>query len=128
MTAGFLFKYGHVVLDVEVLVLAEEKEQEVMSARDEQHTNLIAEYIGRKDAATIVIAKNRPVEIMKNDELKAVIHYKKRKGDKAVPMTKSELRTRYNATIDRNEQTMATYLLDAGYSAAAATAAAAEGE
>jgi hypothetical protein len=32
MTAGFLFKYGHVVLDEEVLVLTEEKEQEVVSA------------------------------------------------------------------------------------------------
>ena len=99
-----------------------------MSARDERRTNLIAEYIGRKDAAKIVLTKNRPAEMMKNDELKAVIHYKKRKGDKAVPMTKSEMRTRYNKMIDRNEQTMATYLLDAGYSAAAATAAAAEGE
>jgi hypothetical protein len=67
--------------------------------------------------------------MMKNDELKAVIHHKKRKRDKAVPTTKSELHTQYNETIHQNEQTMATYLLDAGYSAAAAaTAAAAERE
>mmetsp|Transcript_25346 Transcript_25346/g.42114 ORF Transcript_25346/g.42114 Transcript_25346/m.42114 type:complete len:152 (+) Transcript_25346:481-936(+) len=60
MTAGFLFKYGHVVLDSEVLDLVEAKEQRVVSSRAVKRATLITEYGARKEAALAVMALQKP--------------------------------------------------------------------
>ena len=122
MSAGSIYKCCHPLLDAEVLQLAEEKEQQMLNARDARRATLISEFETRKAAAIAVMQKNLPFEQMKNGELKAVVQYKKRKGDKAVPTTKQELRNRYRETVDRSDQILDTYLLELGHSAAAAAA------
>ena len=50
---------------------------------------------------------------MKNDELKAVVRFKKIKGDDAMPTTKTELINQYNATVARPNLSLGAYLIDA---------------
>ena len=52
---------------------------------------------------------------MKNDELKAVVRFKKSKGDNAMPTTNKELINRYNATVARPDLSLGAYLIDAGH-------------
>ena len=48
-------------------------------------------------------------------DLKAIIHFKKRKGDPAVPSKVPQLKARYEETKDRPDLTLKTYLADRGY-------------
>ena len=52
---------------------------------------------------------------MKNDELKAVVRFKKRKGDDAMPKMKTDLINRYNATVARSDLLLGAYLIDVGH-------------
>ena len=52
---------------------------------------------------------------MKNDELKAVVRFKKRKGDNLMLTTKTELINQYNATVARTDLLLGAYLIDAGH-------------
>ena len=49
----------------------------------------------------------------KNEKLKAVFRFKKRKGDNAIPTTTTELINRYNATVARPDLSLGAYLIDA---------------
>ena len=48
-------------------------------------------------------------------ELKAIVHFKKRKGDSAVPTGIVKLRERYNATKDRHDVNLKQFLSGRGY-------------
>ena len=52
---------------------------------------------------------------MNNDELKAVVRFKKRKGDDAMPTTKTDLINRYNATVARLDLSLGAYIIDTGH-------------
>ena len=52
---------------------------------------------------------------MKNDEFKAVVRFKKRKGDNAMPTTKTDLINQYNATVARPDLSLGAYIIDAGH-------------
>ena len=47
--------------------------------------------------------------------MKAVIRFKKRKGDDAMLTTRTELINRYNATVARPDLSLGAYLIDAGH-------------
>ena len=55
------------------------------------------------------------VKEIRNDKLKAVVRFKKRKGGDAMPTTKIELINQYNATVARPDLSLGTYLIDAGH-------------
>jgi hypothetical protein len=48
-------------------------------------------------------------------QLKAIVHFKKRKGDAAVPTLKGTLKQRYDETNDRPDLTLIQFLADRGY-------------
>jgi hypothetical protein len=48
-------------------------------------------------------------------DFKAIIRYKKRKGDAAVPSNVPQPKARYGETKDRPDLTMKTYLADKGF-------------
>ena len=52
---------------------------------------------------------------MKNEELKAVVRFKKRKGEDTMPTTKTEPINRYNATVAQPDLLLVAYLIDAGH-------------
>ena len=116
MTAGKIFRSGKTGLDKEVLVLQEEKEEALIRNRNSAIDKATAEFAKRMAAATAVIVLNKPVKTLKILELKAVVHFKKRKGDKAIPSTKPELLIRYKYMIHHSNQTIADYLVDSGHS------------
>ena len=51
---------------------------------------------------------------MVNSELKAVVKWKKRKGDDAIPSTKALLMQRCSETIEHMDPTLAQYLKENG--------------
>jgi hypothetical protein len=108
-TAGSLFKSNRVAIDDEVLEYMEEKEQEAVRkqhASISRHTN---DYLTSKDRAELVFA-----EVMFIAELKAVVKWKKRKGDNAIPSTKALLLQRYVETSQRPDLTLAQFLDETG--------------
>jgi hypothetical protein len=113
-TAGSLFKANRVAIDDEVLEYMEEKEVEAVRkqhASISKHTN---EYLTNKDRAELVFASKKKPEVMFIAELKAVVKWKKRKGDKAIPSTKALLLQRYNETIERTDLTLTQFLEETG--------------
>ena len=113
-TAGSLFKANRVAIDSEVLEYMEEKEMEAVRKQDatiNKHTN---EFLTNKDRAELVFAKKKKPEVMFIAELKAVVKWKKRKGDNAIPSTKPLLLQRYVQTIERMDLTLAQFLEEQG--------------
>jgi hypothetical protein len=111
-TAGSLFKANRVAIDSELLEYMEEKEAEVVRIKQasiNKHTN---EFLTNKSRAEEVLAGNKQPEVMINPELKALMKWKKRKGDDAIPSTKSLLLQRYLETMSRSDQTLAQFLED----------------
>ncbi len=115
LTWGALFNVRHIALDGEVLALREAKEQEKTEGQDQVVKNAIDEFKKRKGEYGRVKSSPKPVENFVVAGFKAIIHYKKRKGDPAVPSNVPQLRARYEETKDRADLTLETYLADRGY-------------
>jgi hypothetical protein len=115
-TAGSLFKANRVAIDSELLEYMEEKEEEAVRKQHATISKHTDEFLTTKDRAEEVLAnttKKKP-EVMLISELKAVVKWKKRKGDNAIPSTKTLLLQRYLETIDRRDLTLAQFLDDNG--------------
>ena len=113
-SAGSLFKANRVAIDAEVLEYMEEKEKEVVRMRGvsiSKHTN---EFLTNKKRAEQVLASNKKPDVMINSELKAIVKWKKRKGDDAIPSTKPLLIQRYSETMERPDQTLEQFLEENG--------------
>ena len=113
-SAGSLFKANRVAIDSEVLQYMEEKEYETVRIKQvsiSKHTN---EFLANQKRAEQVLASNKKPEVMINSELKAVVKWKKRKGDDAIPSTKPLLMQRYSETMERSDQTLAQFLEENG--------------
>jgi hypothetical protein len=113
-SAGSLFKANRVAIDSELLDHMEEKEKEAVRIKDasmSKHTN---EFLTNKKRAEEILASSKKPEVMVNSELKAVVKWKKRKGDDAIPSTKPLLLQRYSETMERMDQTLAQYLEENG--------------
>ena len=114
MTAGIIFKCGQVVLDEKVLELVEKKRKKVVSERDASKKKAIIEYNQRKEESMDVLTLNRQCEALTVSELKAIVHWKKCKADKAVPSGKTSLQERYRNTISRADISLDVFLTDSG--------------
>jgi hypothetical protein len=113
-SAGSLFKANRVAIDSEVLEFMEEKEKETVRVKNvaiSRHTN---EFVANKKRAEEVLASSKKPEVMINSELKAVVKWKKRKGDDAIPSTKPLLLQRYSETMERLDLTLAQFLEENG--------------
>jgi hypothetical protein len=115
LTGGNLFKTRHVVLDEEVLALREGKDREKAYNESKVIRNAIEEYKKRKEYYEAV--KNSPKQETDYTvaDYKAIIHFKKRKGDVAVPSKAIELKIRYDVVKDRPDMHLREFLLDRGY-------------
>jgi hypothetical protein len=78
-------------------------------------TNVIVEFNQRKRDYDNVFNSPTTSENYNISELKAIVHFKKRKGDAAVPSLKAQLKQRYDETKDRPELTLKQFLSDRGY-------------
>jgi hypothetical protein len=115
MTGGTLFKVRHIVLDEEVLAMREEKEEEKTNERRQVVTNVITEFNERKHDYDKVFNSPKSPENYNIADLKAIVHFKKRKGDAAVPSLKPLLKQRYDETHERLDLTLVQFLADRGY-------------
>jgi hypothetical protein len=102
-------------LDGEVLALREAKEQEWTSEQDQVVKNGINEFKKHKGEYEKVKNSLKLVENYVAANSKAIIHYKKRKGNAAVPSNVPQLKARYGETKDRPDLTMKTHLADRGF-------------
>ncbi len=72
------------------------------------------EFLTNMKRAAEVLATSKKPEAMVNSDLKALVKWKKRKGDEAIPSTKPLLLVRYAETIDRSDLTLAQFLEENG--------------
>ena len=94
------------------------KEKAAVFARERSRAKCIEEYKTHKKAALAILLSSRTEEEVKktkNDELKAAVRFKKRKGDNVVPTTNTELINRYNATVAQPDLSLGSYLIDVGH-------------
>jgi hypothetical protein len=113
-TAGSLFKSNRVTIDSEVLEYMEEKELELVRKQHASISKHTGEYLTNKDKAELVFATKKQPKVLSNAKLKAVVKWKKRKGDAAIPSTKSLLLQRYLVTIQRIDLTLEQFLEESG--------------
>jgi hypothetical protein len=115
LTGGALFKVPHIALDGEVLALKEAKEQEPTDEQDQVVKNAADEFKKHKGEYEKVEKSSKLVDNCVAADFKAIIHYKKRKGNAAVPSNVPQLKAQYGETKDPPDLTMKTYLADRGY-------------
>ena len=75
----------------------------------------IIEYNRRKEEAIAVLTLNKQCEALTVSELKAIVHWEKRKADKAVPSSKTSIQERYTNTIFRADRPLDVFLKDSMY-------------
>jgi len=73
ITAGTLFKCGKVVLEDELLILQEEKEEAAQRSREEIREKQVQEYESRQKSALSVLQSTKTKEQLTSAELKAVV-------------------------------------------------------
>ena len=114
MTDGLLFKASQLGLDSDMLNSQERKERIVHDTRELLRLKAVKEYTMRKDTAFNFFALKKPIAALGVKELKALVQYKKRKCDGAVPTSKKDLVGRYEEICYRADQTLETYLSSIG--------------
>jgi hypothetical protein len=92
----------------------EEKELELVRKQHASISKYTTEYLTNKDRAEIVFGTKKQPEVLSNAELKAVVKWKKRKGDVRIPSTKTLLLQRYLETIQRIDLTLEQFLEESG--------------
>jgi hypothetical protein len=102
-------------LDKEVLALREAKEQEKTDEQDQNIKNAVDEYKNCKGEYKKFLNSLKTADNYAGSDSKAIIHYKKRKGDPAVPLNIPQLRAQYEETKGRTNLTLGMYLADRGY-------------
>ena len=113
-TAGSLFKANRVAIDSEVLEYMEEKELEAVRKQNATISKLTNDFLTTKDRVELVFGGKKQPGVMLIAELKAVVKWKKRKGDNAIPSTKTLLLVRYMETVGRIDLTLAQFLEENG--------------
>ena len=82
---------------------------------DASKKKAMIEYNLRKEEAMAIITLNKQCKSLTVSELKAIIHWEKRKADKSVPSGKPALQERYTNTIIRADIPLDIFLTDSGY-------------
>ena len=75
----------------------------------------VKKYTMRKDTAIKILALKKLIAAIGMKELKALVKYKKRKCDGAVPTSKKDLVGRYKDIYYHADQTLETYLSSIGH-------------
>ena len=114
LTGGVMFKCNHIVLDEDILKYRESKEKEKVDQKEGIIVKAIEEYKSRKLAYDNVMNGNVTKQRYKAEHYKAIIHFKKKKADKAVPQLISQLKQRYRDIKDRTIFTLQEFLTDRG--------------
>ena len=109
-TAGLLFKANRVAIDSEVLEYMEEKEEEAVRKQDATIRKHTDDFLTTKDQAEAIFLGGKNPSDMVNPDLKAVVKWKKRKGDSAIPSTKALLLQRYAETVEQSDLTLEQFL------------------
>ena len=112
LTAGSLFRSNRVALDSEVLEYLEEKEAESVRKNKNNLIKANKEFDTYQSAALLAMSNKKSPDKMSVKDLKAIVRYKKRKGDAAIPATKLLLLERYEASVGREDQTRAQFIAD----------------
>ena len=115
MTAGILFKASQLGLDSDVLNSQERKKRIVHGTWELVQLKAVKEYTMRKATALKNFALRKPIAAIGVKELKALVHYKKRKCDGAVPTSKKDIMGRYESICYLEDQTLETYLSSIGH-------------
>ena len=114
LTAGVMYKIEKVQLDADVLRIQEEKERLAEVAKQANREKFRKEFTTRKAAAEKVLSTGKEAEKLTNSELKALVLWKKRKGDKAVPTNKAAMLCRLQETMGRHDLTVDEFLVEFG--------------
>ena len=115
MTSGILFKSSQLGLDSNVLNFQERKERIVFDTRELSRLEALEEYTMQKAATLEICALNKPITALSVKELKALVHYKKRKYGGSVPSAKKDPLERYESIYFYADQTLETYLSSFGH-------------
>ena len=110
MTAEIIFKSSQLGLVSNALNFQEWKEIIVFDTRELARLKAFKEYTMQKAASLEIIALNKLIAACGVKELKALVHYKKRKDDRSVPSTKADLLEKYEDICCCADQTLDTYL------------------
>lgn len=113
-SAGLLFKTNKVCLDQEVLELQEERVRGIEEKMIQQSAKAKNEFQQRKIEAEEVMKLNKTAEQLLNPQLRCLVMWKKRKGDKACPTQKQDLIQRFNETYHRHDLTLEQHLKEQG--------------
>ena len=111
ITGGQLFKIEHVALDENILAARENKEREKIEKIDNTIKKAIKEYQNRKRDYEQVQNSGKDEKEYTCGDLKALIHFKKRKTDGAVPTTLPALKVRYERVRERTILTLKDYMV-----------------
>ena len=114
LTGGNLFRCKHIVLDKDVLDQREAKEQQKDDDKTKTVQGQIDKYHLYKKAYNDVQESVLQESEYKGKQFKAVIYWKKRDGDKAVPSKVADLKMRYEETKNRDDLDLHAYLTDRG--------------
>ena len=87
----------------------------MFDTRELARLKALEEYTMRKAAALKILALNKPITDISMEAFKALVHYKKRKYDGAVPSAKKDILERCEAICFRADQTLETYLSSLGH-------------
>ena len=87
----------------------------MFDTRELARLKALEEYTIRKAAALDFFSLDKPITDISVKELKALVHYKKRKDDGAVPSAKKDILETYEAICFRSDQTLETYLSSLGH-------------
>ena len=102
-SAGLMFKSGRVRLDEEICKLQEDKWNKSVSEEAEKKKKQRERLIKRKEAHDKVLALNKSINTLNKTQLKSLVSWKKRPGDKAIPDTIPELIKRHEETYLRDD-------------------------
>ena len=110
VTARLLFKASQLGLDSNVLNPQDRKKRIVFDTRELARLKALEEYTMWKATALKNLALNKPITALSMKELKALVHYKKRKDEGAVPSANKDILERCEAICFRADQTPEAYL------------------
>ena len=114
LTGGNMFKSNHIVCDEEVLAIREGKEEEKTDKKRGAVEKVVDKFNKREIAYLELIQSRKDETEYRNEDYKKVIHFKKRKLDKAVSTLAIDLKMRFMEIKQRGNPTLIEHLTDLG--------------
>ena len=115
LSGGNMWKFRNICCDEEILKIREYQKNEKDDKVKKTCLNAIVKYNTYKTAYFELCNGNVTEINYKSKDFKAVVNWKKRSGDKAVPTKALDLKTRYHEVKNRCDITVREYLTERGY-------------